>query len=138
MIEANKPAEEINYWGASKKNCPMCAEAIPISALECPHCHVSFDDIRPLAATDLIKPVADKNVRLMRRKAGWLLVFNAIGITSPIALIVAVLWYLRRKDEIVYTDPSSRALILISIAIGLIYLVVLSLAWVIFKLAPVT
>ena len=138
MVETKKPDEQINYWGASKKQCPMCAESIPVSALECPCCHTNFDDIRPMAKTDLVKPVEDDNVRAMRRRAAWLLFFNAIGITSPIAVVVALLWYLRGKQEIARADPSSRALILISITIGLIYLFFLPLAWVIFKLRSVT
>lgn len=138
MVETRKPDEQINYWGAREKNCPMCAESIPISALECPYCHTSFDDIRPMAKADLIKPVESYDVRRMRHRAAWLLLFNAIGITSPVAVVVALFWYVREKGGILRSDSSSRALILTSIAIGLLYLFLLPLAWVIFKLLPVT
>ena len=45
MVEVKKgEGESPTFWGASDKQCPLCAEAIPVGALECPYCKALFQD----------------------------------------------------------------------------------------------
>jgi hypothetical protein len=54
MVEIKKADEQISYWGATEKKCPICAETIPMVVLECPFCKATFDDVRPLTREDVL------------------------------------------------------------------------------------
>jgi hypothetical protein len=134
MVETKKTREQVNFWGATEKRCPMCAEMIPMKAMQCPYCKLKFDDYRPLTAEDLARPSDDES-RSVQRKATRLLMFSALGITSPITLIVALRWYMRGKDEIARGGATTSALVLVSMLISLVYLIVLPLGWLAFRFA---
>jgi RING finger family protein len=136
MFEARKADGPIAFWGTSEKVCPMCAETIPVAALECPQCKMAFDDIRPLSREEALRPKEDPALRRYRRRAGWLLFFSAIGCTSPLALLIGGIWYLRERETIALAGPTVRGVILISFMIALVYLIALSAGWVVFHFLP--
>ncbi len=139
MVEIKKADDPVAaWWGAREKKCPMCAETISVASLECPFCHASFDDIRPMSREDVFKPGETEEAKSYRRKAIWLLIFSAIGITSPAALLVGGIWYLARKREIAGAGTTVRAMVLISLAICVVYMVLLVAGYEVFKLNPVS
>jgi len=137
MVETHKAEAVIAYWGASEKVCPLCAETIPVAALECPECKLALDDIRPLSR-EALKPQEDPALARYRRRAGWLLFFSAIGCTSPLALLFGGIWYLREKERIAQAGPAVRGVVLISFLIALVYLLVLPVGWAVFHFHPPT
>jgi hypothetical protein len=136
MVETRKADGPIAYWGTSEKVCPMCAETIPVAMLECPHCKLAFDDIRPLSREEALQPQEDPSLARYRRRAGWLLFFSAIGCTSPLALLFGGIWYLREREAIAHASPAVRGVILISFMIALVYLIALPAGWVVFHFLP--
>jgi uncharacterized CHY-type Zn-finger protein len=138
MIETHKAETPIAYWGASEKVCPLCAETIPMEALECPYCKMVFDDICPLSREEALQPQEDPALARYRRRAGWLLFFSALGCTSPFALFFGGIWYLREKERIAQAGPAVRGVVLISFLIALVYLLVLPVGWAVFHLHPPT
>lgn len=136
MVETRKAEGPIAYWGTSEKVCPLCAETIPVAALECPLCKATFDDIRPLSREEVLRPQEDPSLARYRRRAGWLLFFSAIGCTSPLVLLFGGIWYLREREAIARAGSAVRGVILISFMIALVYLITLSAGWAVFNFLP--
>jgi hypothetical protein len=134
MVEARKREEEaVTFWGEMEKQCPICAETIPIAAVHCPFCQAPFSDIRPMSREDVIKPSEEDWIKSYRKGGVWLLVLSAIGITSPLSLIIGGIWYLSRREKF-RRVPTVRALVLISFGIDLVYALMLLLGWAVFSL----
>ena len=132
MVEVRKPGgEDLSFWGQTEKKCPMCAETISLAALDCPFCHTKFDDIKPMDREDLLAHSAPVDTR-MRHQAMLLLIFSALGLPSPITLFIGLIWYARKKRELLEVDASVRAFVLISILISALYIVLVLGGWAIF------
>jgi hypothetical protein len=126
MVEIKKAEDpQAAWWGVREKKCPLCAETIAVSSLECPYCHASFDDIRPMSTEDIFTPAETEAVKSYRRRAIWLLVFSVLGFTSPLAFLVGGAWYLADKKQIAEAGTTVRAMVLISLAICVVYVVLL-------------
>jgi hypothetical protein len=137
MVETKKVEEQaVTYWGETEKTCPVCAETIPVAAVECPLCRASFGDIRPMSRQDIIKPAEEDWIKSYRRGAICLLVLSAIGITSPLSFIIGGIWYLMKRDKFRQV-PAVRALVLISFGIDVVYALMLPLGWAVFQLKGV-
>ena len=138
MVETKKVDDQvITYWGAVEKRCPVCAENIPVSALECAFCQTSFEDIRPMTLADIVPAPPEDWLANYRVWAVCLLLFSVIGITSPLTLVIGLIWYLTRTDKF-RRVPTVRALVLISLGVDLVYLIVLPLGWLVFVLANIS
>lgn len=134
MVETKKADEQVvTYWGVAEKKCPVCAEVIPVAALECQFCHTSFEDIRPMTRADLLKPDEEDWIKSYRKRAVWLVFFSAIGCTTPISFLIGIIWYLARRERLKLV-PATRGLVLIALGIGVVYAVVLPLGWLVFHL----
>jgi hypothetical protein len=132
MVDVKKADEQISYWGATEKKCPICAETIPMAVLECPFCKATFDEVRPLTRTDIVGPSVDPATASYRRRAIWLLVFSVLGVSAPIALMVGALWYRLKKPEIRAAGQTVQALIWMSCMIAALYIVLVSLGAILF------
>lgn len=136
MVEVKKSAEQAaTYWGSDKKRCPMCAEEILVGALECPFCKATFPDIRPVDREDVLPQPEDPILKACRKNAIRLLVFSALGVTSPFALLFGLLWYRSNKAEIERAGPTTKGLVLISLGICVVYLVLMAFGILIFLVA---
>ncbi len=134
MVETKKADDQIvTYWGATDKKCPVCAEVIPVTELECEFCRTSFEDIRPLKREDLLKPEEEEWIKSYRKGAVWLIFFSAIGCTSPISFLIGIIWYLTKKERLKLV-PATRGLVLIALGINVMYALVLPLGWLVFSL----
>ena len=134
MVETKKADDQIvTYWGAVDKKCPVCAEVIPVAALECKFCRSTFEDIRPMTLADLLEPEEEAWVKSYRRSAIWLIVFSAIGCTSLPSFVIGLIWYFTRKERLKLV-PATRGLVLIALGINVVYAVVLPLGWLAFSL----
>lgn len=134
MVETKKTEDQtVTYWGESQKKCPVCAETIPVAAVECPLCLATFGDIRPMSRADIVKPSEEKWIKSYRKRAVWLIFFSAIGCTSPLSFLVGAIWYLARRERLRQV-PAVRGLILIALAIAVVYALMLPLGWAIFQL----
>jgi len=134
MIETKKVDEPlVTYWGVAEKKCPVCAEVIRVSELECQFCHTRFDDIRPMTRADLLKPAEESWMTSYRRSAVWLIFFSAIGCTSPISFVVGLIWFLTKRQKLKLV-PATRGLVLIALGIDVAYAVVLPLVLLVFNL----
>jgi len=137
MVETKKADDQVvTYWGVAEKKCPVCAELIPVSELDCKFCHTHFEDIRPMGRDDLLKPAEERWIKDYRRRAVWLIFFSAIGCTSPISFLVGLIWYLTKKQKLKLV-PATRGLVLIALGIDVVYAVVLPLGWLVFNLKGV-
>jgi hypothetical protein len=132
MVEVKKADEQISYWGATEKKCPLCAETIPMAVLECPFCKATFDDVRPLTRQDVVGPSEDPTTVSYRRRAVWLLVLSVLGVTAPVALVVGAVWYHLKKHEIRAAGQTVQALIWMSWVIAVLYIVLMSLGAMLF------
>jgi hypothetical protein len=123
MVETKKSETPVSWWGVTEKKCPICAETIPTSALECPLCHEKFEEIRPITQGELLKTGDPDTHRAYRRGAGLLLLASATGVTSPLALIFGAIWYLLNRRQIANAGPMVRATVLMSLAVCVIWIV---------------
>lgn len=134
MVEVKKAEMDSTYWGATEKVCPMCAEKIPVSALQCPSCKASFSDMRPVTREDVLGKGEDPEQKKFEKNAKLLLVFSVIGCTSPLALLLGWIWYSRNRAQI-QRDPKTRALVLVSLGICIAYLVMAAIGSLVFTVS---
>jgi hypothetical protein len=135
QVEVKKAEIAVGDWGKTEKVCPFCAEQIPVEKLECPYCKASFGDIRPLTKEDVLpKGGADPEVQEYRSNAKWLLVFSILGCTSPFALLIGGIWYARNRRKIAGAGQSTKALVVVSFGICVLYLIMLGLGTLLFSL----
>ena len=138
MVEIRKTEEPADgWWGTSEKKCPMCAETIPVSSLECPYCHTAFDEIRPISREELLTVGDDSSKQAYRKRAICLLIFSVAGVTSPLALLIGGLWYLARREQIGRAGPMIRATVLMSLAICLVWIVIVAGGYAVFRMSAV-
>jgi len=133
-VEVKKAAIPHSHWGATRKTCPECAETIPVEALECPVCKAAFKESRPLTREDYIPKAEDPSLAEIRSRAKWLLAFSVIGCTSLFALMIGGIWYKNNSANIARAGSSTRAMVLISLLICVLYLVMLGGGALIFSL----
>ena len=124
MVEIKKGDIPANFWGATEKTCPYCAERISMSALQCPYCRAVFNDIRPLTRDDVLPKYEFRNPRVvdLGKQAKRLFIFSLLGVTSPIALLIGWGWYRRNRGEIERIGGNTRALALFGLGICGLYL----------------
>ncbi len=135
MVEVKKAELSSTFWGATEKVCPMCAVEIPVAALECPVCKATFADMRPMSAEDVLPKAIDPEVKEYKKRATWLLVFSLIGCTSPVALVVGAIWYSRKRREIERAGPTTRALVIASLGICVLYIVMAVFGGLVFSIS---
>jgi len=133
MVETKKAEIGASFWGASQKQCPLCAESIPVAALICPFCKAQFEDIVPVSREDLIRKQEDPLLRSYRKAAVWMLVFSLLGFTSPFVLVFGGMWYFSNRNEIVRAGPTSRALAIIALLVSAFYILVAGIGLLIFS-----
>jgi hypothetical protein len=134
QVEVKKAEIALSSWGKTEKTCPFCAEQIPVEKLECPYCKASFGDIRPLTKDDVLPKEADPELQEYRSNAKWLLAFSILGCTSPFALLIGGIWYARNRRNIARAGQSTKALIVVSFGICVLYLIMLGLGTLLFSL----
>lgn len=134
MVEIKK-AEDIEetHWGATHKQCPICVEMIPVGALVCPYCKTTFKEKRPLTREELLPQMEDPSLREYRRGAMWLFILSLLGCTSPFVLLFGGIWYRSHRKEIAEAGPTARALSLIGLGICVLYIVIMSLSYMIWS-----
>jgi hypothetical protein len=87
-----------------------------------------------MSPEEVFKPGETEAAKSYGRRAVWLLVFSVIGFTSPVALLVGTIWYLARKREIADAGSTVRAMVLISLAICIAYIVLMFGGYEIFQM----
>jgi hypothetical protein len=138
MVEVKKAEIPANFWGATEKTCPYCAEKIPMATLQCIYCRAVFEDIRPVAREDVLPKFENPRVRELRSQAKRLFVFSVLGVTSPFALIFGWSWYRSNREELERTGGNTRALALIGLGICVLYMLMLVLGILVFTLGRQT
>jgi len=127
MVEVRKAGgDDVNWWGQT-------AKTISMAELECPFCHTKFEDIRPIQREDLFATPKQRDPAA-RGSAVRLLIFSTLGFFSPITLLIGLVWYLRKKKELLEAGGSTRALVLISIVVSVLYVVIILGGWALFVL----
>jgi hypothetical protein len=134
MVEVKKAAIPANFWGATEKTCPYCAERIPMATLQCIYCRAVFEDIRPVAREDVLSKFENPRVRELRSQAKRLFVFSVLGVTSPFALLFGWYWYVNNRQELERVGGNTRALALIGLGICVLYVLMLALGILVFTL----
>ena len=134
MVEVKKGEIPANFWGATEKICPFCAERITMASLQCPYCRAVFEDIRPIAREDVLPKFENPRVAELRRQAKRLFVFSVLGVTSPIALLIGWGWYRNNRQEIERAGGNTRALALFGLGICGLYMAMLVLGILVFAL----
>ncbi len=134
MVEVKKAEIPANFWGATEKICPYCAERIPIATLQCIYCRAVFEDIRPVAREDVLPKFENPRVQELRRQAKRLFIFSVLGLTSPFALLIGWSWYRNNRSEIERIGGNTRALSLLALGICGFYLLMLVLGILVFTL----
>jgi Prokaryotic RING finger family 1 len=135
MVEVKKAEVGSTFWGATEKVCPMCSEKIPVAALDCPYCKAAFKDMRPMAKEDVLFKAEDPVLKSYRKSANLLLIFSLIGCTSPLALLVGGIWYARKRGEIQRAGTTTRAKVLVSLGVCVIYLVMIGVGTLVFSIS---
>ena len=91
---------------------------------------IPFDVVAPRYEETEEDPVA----ALYRKRAIALLVLSVLGATSPIALVIGVIWYRARKREIKEAGPTVQSLVVISLVVSTVYVGLIGLGFLIFKM----
>jgi len=118
----------VSYWGQQHKPCPVCQQQIQAIALRCRHCGATFQSARPEETGEFFNRLTlEKSAESAKTKAIWVFVFCALPITAPIAGIVALIWYLTKKDAINKMPAMYSAMVKIGIwvALGFTTLIIL-------------
>ncbi len=134
-VEVKKSEIGATFWGTTEKVCPICSEKIPVAALQCPFCKTAFNDMKPMAREDVLIKPEDPEHQSYRKSANWLLIFSLIGCTSPFALIFGGIWYANHRSEIERAGTTTRAKVLVSLGICIIYLVMMGLGTLVFSIS---
>ena len=132
-VEVKKAELATNFWGATDKKCPYCAETIQVAALECPFCKAKFGDEKPVAREELLYKPPDPITQECRTRARWLMFFSVIGCTSPFALLFGYLWYRSNREEIERAGGTTRGLVITALWIAAAYLVLMALGLLAFE-----
>ena len=89
------------HWGQDEKACPVCRRTILAAAIRCRYCGSTFASAEPEnAATYQARAAAELAQPALRRTGIWLLVLGIVPCTAPVAAILGLLWYARRRREI--------------------------------------
>jgi len=134
MKEVKKPEIAVSFWGASQKQCPLCAEAIPIAALNCPFCNTPFQDIKPVTLDDMKTKRSDPALRAIHNTAIRMLIFGLLGFPSPFVLLFGGKWYRQHRKEIAQAGPATRALALMALLVSGLYLALVFLGLILYAL----
>jgi len=135
MKEVKKPEIDVSFWGACQKQCPMCAETIPMAALTCPYCSTLFHDIKPVTREDMKPKQRDPALRALQNKAVWMLILGLLGFPSPFVLVIGGIWYRNHRAEIERAESVTRALAIMGLLVSGLYLVMLVIGVVLYALA---
>jgi endogenous inhibitor of DNA gyrase (YacG/DUF329 family) len=124
MVETKKAETAATFWGASQKQCPICAETISVADLTCPFCSTQFQDIKPVSREELIKKPDDPRLKEYRKTAMWMLILGLLGITSPLVLLFGGMWFYSHRTEVERIDRTTHGLAIIALLVSAFYIVV--------------
>jgi hypothetical protein len=124
MVETKKAETTATFWGASQKQCPVCAEIIPVADLTCPFCGTQFQDIKPVTRDELIRKPDDPRLKEYRKTAVLMLILSLFGITSPLVLMFGGLWFKSHRAEVNRKDPTTHGMAIIALLVSAFYIVV--------------
>ena len=125
MVETKKAETVASFWGSSQKQCPLCAETIPVAALTCPFCNAQFQNIKPVSRDELIRKPEDPRLMGYRKTAIWMLILSLLGITSPLVLLFGGTWFYSNRVEIARAGSTTRALAIIALLVSAFYIVLI-------------
>ena len=127
LEKAQEPTEQPTAWG-DYKNCPMCGERIRSIAVKCRYCSTTFDTVDPLTVGDLHRKLRKSDsLSTTKRSAIALFALSVIGCLAPIMAVVSLVWVLPRRDTLSKAGPFYTVLGYSSIAVSLIYSVLILL-----------
>jgi len=110
----------VSYWGQQHKPCPVCGNQIQAVALRCRHCGATFESARPEQTGEFFQRLTLENTaKSAKTKVVWVFILCALPLTAPIASIIALIWYLRRREAINKMPVMYSALTKIGICVGL-------------------
>jgi hypothetical protein len=118
MVETKKAEIAPSFWGASQKQCPLCAEMIPVADLTCPFCQAEFQGTAPMTREDLIIKPEDPWLKGYRTTAVWMLILSLLIVPTPLVLLFGGVWFNSNREEIARAGATARALAIIALLVS--------------------
>jgi len=108
------------YWGQEHKNCPVCGTQMLAAATRCRSCGMTFESAAPTDRNQFAQQLWQQSRSpALRKQVVWIFVASVLPCTAPIGLIVSLLFYSTKKEDIRSAPAIYDALSKIGIAVGI-------------------
>lgn len=119
--ETDAPQAPRSAWGDTK-TCPVCGEKIKAIALRCRYCRTDFDTVDPLTVKDLGRRAQkQENLQSLRSSVTGLFICSLIGCLAPLVLLIALVWFLPKRQAVARAGPLYTVLGYCAILVTAIY-----------------
>jgi len=109
------------YWGQEHKNCPVCGTQMLAAATRCRSCGMTFQTAAPTDRDQFAQHLWQQSRSpALRKQVVWVFVFSVLPCTAPIGLIVLILLYSAKREDIRTLPAIYDALSKIGMAVGII------------------
>ena len=109
------------YWGQEHKNCPVCGTQMLAAATRCRSCGMTFQTAAPTDRDQFAQQLWQQSRSpALRKQVVWVFVSSVLPCTAPIGLIVSILFYSSKREDIRSLPAIYDALSKIGIAVGIV------------------
>jgi len=109
------------YWGQENKNCPVCGTQMLAAATRCRSCGMTFQTAAPTDRDQFAQQLWQQSRSPgLRKQVVWVFVASVLPCTAPIGLIVSILFYSSKREDIRSLPAIYEALSKIGMAVGIV------------------
>ena len=109
------------YWGQEHKNCPVCGTQMLAAATRCRSCGMTFQTAAPTDRDQFAQHLWQQSRSpALRKQVVWVFVFSVLPCTAPIGLIILILLYASKREDIHSLPAIYDALSKIGMAVGIL------------------
>ena len=109
------------YWGQEHKNCPVCGTQMLAAATRCRSCGTTFDSAAPTDRDQFVQKLWQSSKSpALRKQVVWAFVACVLPCTAPIGLVIAIVFFSIKKEDIRALPAIYGALSKIGLVVGII------------------
>ncbi|MEY2409052.1 MAG: hypothetical protein QOF48_1722 [Verrucomicrobiota bacterium] len=109
------------YWGQEHKNCPVCGTQMLAAATRCRSCGTTFESAAPTDRDQFAQKLwQSSRSPALRKQVVWCFVACVLPCTATVGLIVAIIFFSVKKEDIRALPAIYGALAKIGMAVSLV------------------